>query len=85
MALDSLGNALRLADRVEEAITTLQEAVDIFGEIKNRHGEGMALNSLGNALRQAKRIEQAITTLREAIAIFRETIIYQELVAAKAA
>ena len=85
----------RLADRIEEAITTLQKAADIFREIKNRHGEGMALNSLGNALRKAKRIEQAITTLREATAIFRETgdndserkalIICQELVAAQAA
>ena len=71
--LNNLGLALQGAGRLEDAIAACQDAVVIFHETSDRHGEGAALDSLGLALREAGRFENAISAHQEAAAIFRET------------
>jgi len=72
-ALTTLGVALREVRRVEEAISTHQDAVAIFRETGDRRGEGIALNNLGIALREVRRFEEAISAHQDAVAIDRET------------
>jgi Flp pilus assembly protein TadD len=62
-----------MADRVDEAITPVQDAVAAFQITGDQNGEAIALNFLGSALRQAGRREEAITAHRDAMEIFRET------------
>jgi Tetratricopeptide repeat len=59
--------------RFVEAITAHQDAVAIFRETGDRHGEGLALTGLGLAVCQVRRFEEAISALQEAAAIFRES------------
>jgi signal-transduction protein with cAMP-binding, CBS, and nucleotidyltransferase domain len=40
--LTNLGNALRQAGRVEQAITACQDAAAIYRETGDRHAEGLA-------------------------------------------
>jgi tetratricopeptide (TPR) repeat protein len=72
-ALTILGLALVEVRRFEEAITAHEQAVTIFGETGDRHGEGMALNNLALALAQVRRFEEAITAHEQDLAICRET------------
>ena len=87
-ALNKLSLALMEAGRFKEATapflesTTIefedlmggyQNAVVLFRETRDRHGEGMALNELGFALMEADRFEEAIAAHQDAVAIFRET------------
>jgi len=72
IALTSLGNALGMVRRLEEAITAHQDAAAIFRETGDRHGEGMALGNLGLTLTETGRFEEAITAFQEDLAICRE-------------
>jgi tetratricopeptide (TPR) repeat protein len=58
--------------RVEEAITSLQQAVTIYRGTGDWYGEGIALANLGLALRQVGRVEEAIPIMQQAAAIFRQ-------------
>ena len=78
-ALDSMGDALRMLDRHEqalgrheEALGRHEEALVIYREIGNRLGEANALNSMGNALRMLERYEEALGRHEEALVIYRE-------------
>src|SRR5215831_5634523 len=57
----------------EKAITAHQDAVAIFRETGDRHGEGLALLNLCNALAGVRRFDEAVTAHQDAAAIFRET------------
>jgi tetratricopeptide (TPR) repeat protein len=73
IALQHLGDALRKAGRLEEAITAHQQELEICRETGDRHGEGRTLDNLGGALREAGRLDEAITAYQDAAALFRET------------
>ncbi|WP_405990740.1 tetratricopeptide repeat protein [Streptomyces sp. NBC_00986] len=60
VAWDNLGNALRTAGRVKEAIDALTRARDLSQAEGNRHSEAGAWTSLGLALWEAGRVEEAI-------------------------
>jgi len=57
----------------DDAITALQDAVAIYREADDRHGEASALNSLGVALREVRQFNAAISACQDAVAIYRET------------
>ena len=48
----NLGTALREVRRFDEAITAHQQALALFAELGDRHGEARALTNLGGALRE---------------------------------
>jgi tetratricopeptide (TPR) repeat protein len=77
MALDNQGLALRLTQRIEDAIAAHRDAAGIFRETGDRHAEAMASDNLGNALgiaaKETGQLEQAISAHRDAAEIFRET------------
>ncbi|WP_369262305.1 tetratricopeptide repeat protein [Streptomyces sp. R35] len=60
VAWGSLGNALRAAGRVGEAIEAHTRARDLYQVAEDRHREAIAWNNLGIALREAGRTEGAI-------------------------
>jgi hypothetical protein len=53
----------------EEAITCQQDALPIFRQLGDRHGEAEALRDLGDALRAVGHDREAGTAWREALAI----------------
>ncbi|MFC9534480.1 tetratricopeptide repeat protein [Streptomyces sp. NPDC056975] len=57
----------------DDLITLLKQAIEIFRETSDRHGEGRAQNIFGVGMRQVRRFEEAITAHTEAVQIFRET------------
>jgi hypothetical protein len=59
-------------DEVPETIRAHQDAVAIFREAGDRHGEGRALTKLGAALAMVWRVDEAIRAFQDAAAIFRE-------------
>ncbi|MER5218908.1 ATP-binding protein [Streptomyces flaveus] len=59
-AWTSLGNALRQADRAEEAIDAHTRARDLYRAAGDHHREAIAWNNLGLALRKAGRAEEAV-------------------------
>ncbi|AXB43687.1 hypothetical protein A4R43_15055 [Amycolatopsis albispora] len=71
-SLNYSGLALRGARWFGEAITALQKARDLYGELGDRHGEGRAWNNLGNVLRQVRRFDEAITAHQNHLKICRE-------------
>jgi tetratricopeptide (TPR) repeat protein len=73
VVLRNLGSALMRVERIEEATSTLQKAIQIYRELDDRHVEGTALANLGGALVEAKRFDEAIVTLQEAFQIHRES------------
>ena len=58
----NLADALLEAGRMEEAITSYRDAVAIFRETGDRHGEGRAVGNLGIALRRAGQAEEAVAS-----------------------
>lgn len=59
-AWGNLGNALREAGRVEEAIKALTCARDMYQAVGDYRDEGIAWNNLGLALQEAGQVEEAI-------------------------
>ncbi|WP_369172453.1 tetratricopeptide repeat protein [Streptomyces sp. R28] len=59
-ALTNLGNALREAGQVEEAIAAYTHARDLHRTDGHSHWEGLAWDGLGIALQEAGRVEEAI-------------------------
>jgi len=70
-ALTNLGVALDGLHRWEEAVAVQQEAVAIFAETGDRHGQAHALNNLGIALNGVHRNDEALSTHREAATMYR--------------
>ncbi|MFI1417332.1 tetratricopeptide repeat protein [Streptomyces sp. NPDC020731] len=65
-AWSHLGNALREADRAEEAIDAHTRARDLLQAAGDRHREASTWGNLGNALRDAGRAEEAVEALTRA-------------------
>ena len=72
-ALNSLGGALQGVRRFGEAVTALQDAVVIFRETGDRHGEGMALTNLAVVLRKNRQIRKAFAAAYAGVVIRRES------------
>lgn len=72
VVLRNLGGVLVQVWQVEEAISVLQDAIQIYRDTDNQSGEGTALANLGGALVRAGRFEDAITTLHDALQIHRQ-------------
>jgi tetratricopeptide (TPR) repeat protein len=72
-ALNSLGIALRLVRRFDEATAAHQQDLQICRDTGDRHGEGKALGNLAIALAQAGRFDEAITAHQDAVQICRDT------------
>ncbi len=72
LALNSLGVAMRLVGRFEEAIAAIQGAIQIYRDTGDWGDEGVALNSLGVGLQELQRYEEAIAVCQSAVQIFRD-------------
>ena len=86
-ALTNLGLNLRKMHNKQEASTAVylekageayEEAVALFKEIGDRHGEGIALSNLGRVLGSLGRFQEAIDVGKSAVAIVQETHDRQE-------
>ena len=72
VVLRNLGIDLRLTGRLDEAITTLHQALAIYQDLDDLTGEGTTLTNLGGVLTQAGQFAEADTVLRSAIDILRQ-------------
>lgn len=68
--MNNLGSILAEVGRFEDAITSHQQAADIYHKLGDRHGEGRALGNLGLALIQVDRLGAARAALEQASALF---------------
>ncbi|MFF1676657.1 tetratricopeptide repeat protein [Streptomyces sp. NPDC058256] len=71
-AWDDLGNALRGAGRVAEAVEAHTRARDLYQDAVNRHREAIAWDNLGNALREAGRVAEAVEAHTRARDLFQD-------------
>jgi tetratricopeptide (TPR) repeat protein/transcriptional regulator with XRE-family HTH domain len=71
-ALADVGVACERLGRFEDAVSSLQESVDIFRALGDRHGQAASLSSLCVACYRLGRYEVAIAHVEESLAIFRE-------------
>jgi tetratricopeptide (TPR) repeat protein len=59
--------------RLEEAVTTCRQALEVHREIDDRNGEVDALNTLSAAYRGMGQFREAVGYSRQALSILRET------------
>ena len=71
-ALDSMGDALRMPDRHEQALGRHEEALVIYREIGNRLGEANARRAIGLCQRALGDSDLALESLRSAARIYAE-------------
>jgi tetratricopeptide (TPR) repeat protein len=69
VVLRNLGGTLVKAERQDEAITPLRNALAIYQDLGDLHGEGTTMTSLGSALTHAGQLAEAGLMLRAAIDI----------------
>ncbi|CAG6399248.1 tetratricopeptide repeat protein [Streptomyces cocklensis] len=71
--LYTMGVTLTAADRLDEALDCLTEALDIFLAVRQQFWEGMTLFRLAQVHLAAKRWRQSASHVEQALAILRET------------
>ncbi|MGW8350886.1 tetratricopeptide repeat protein [Streptomyces wedmorensis] len=71
-ALDNLGNCLREAGRLEEAVDVHIRALNMHRATGDRHGEAMVQNNLGADAAGLRLFEQAVDLYVGAAGVFRE-------------
>lgn len=71
-AWNNLGDALREAGRVQEAIDAMANARALYREAGDHHGEATAWNNFGGALQAAGRAREAVDAHTRARALFEE-------------
>ena len=71
VALNNLGEAYRQLRRLDESISCLQQAGQIFSSVGDAHGEGYAWHYLGQALLESGRLDEALDHLTRALQVRR--------------
>jgi len=66
------GNEQLTANQPEAALQTLQAALKLYRDLKDRAAEGQTLKSIGNAYQALKQYDQAIAHQQQALEIARE-------------
>jgi DNA-binding SARP family transcriptional activator len=69
VALNNLGEAYRQLGRLDESISCLQQAGQIFSAVGDSHGEGYAWHYLGQAFLESGRIDEALDYLTQALRV----------------
>ncbi len=71
VALNNLGEAYRQLGRLDESISCLDLAGQIFSAVGDAHGEGYAWHNLGQAFLQSGRVDEALDQLTRALRVRR--------------
>ncbi len=71
VALNNLGEAYRQLGRLDEAISCLDLAGEIFSAVGDAHGEGYAWHYLGQAFLESGRVDEALDQLTRALRVRR--------------
>ncbi len=71
VALNNLGEAYRQLGRLDESISCLQQAGQIFSAVGDAHGEGYASHYLGQAYLESGRTDEALDHLTRALRVRR--------------
>jgi tetratricopeptide (TPR) repeat protein len=70
--LSHLGTLYRESHRYDEALACLDEAVTVFQQLGDRHGEGLVLRTLGHVQFWRRDLDGAHTTLNRAVSLLAE-------------
>ena len=71
VALNNLGEAYRRLGRLDESISCLDLAGQIFSAVGDAHGEGYAWHNLGQAFLESGRVDEALDQLTRALRVRR--------------